>query len=54
MSYKDQPKKNLKHVTNHAKEMKKGGFIRIHPWIHADDRPRVMKYIERLRKKRTA
>jgi len=52
MSYKDNPKKNLKAVNDHKKMMEEKGFIRRCKWYHQDDEERIKKYIDKLNKMR--
>ncbi len=33
--------------------MREGGFVQVAVWVHLDDKERVRRYIERLKKART-
>ncbi len=42
-----------KRVKYHTK-MLKAGFVKIHPYVHVDDKGEVLDYIAKLREKRLA
>lgn len=45
-------KTNRSRQARHREKLREAGFVQVLVWVPVDDKPRVIRYVERLRKAR--